>query len=76
MSTENAPQSMYRSREGLGVWEHRGKVAAVGIGHGPTSRRWDGEPDTSLGAISLIALRKAIEDAGVDPGRHRWARDG
>ena len=68
MSTENAPQSMYRSREGLGVWEHRGKVAAVGIGHGPTSRRWDGKPDTSLGAISLIALRRAIEDAGVDPG--------
>ena len=67
MSTENAPQSMYRSREGLGVWEHRGKVAAVGIGHGPTSRRWDGEADTSLGAISLIALRKAIEDAGVNP---------
>ena len=67
MSTENAPQSMYRSREGLGVWEHRGKVAAVGIGHGPTSRRWDGEADTSLGAISLIALRKAIEDAGVKP---------
>ena len=68
MSTENAPQSMYRSREGLGVWEHRGKVAAVGIGHGPTSRRWDGKPDTSLGAISLVALRRAIEDAGVDPG--------
>ena len=67
MSTQNAPPSMYRSREGLGVWEHRGKVAAVGIGHGPTSRRWDGKPETSVGAISLIALRKAIEDAGVNP---------
>ena len=67
MSTENAPQSMYRTQEGLGVWEHRGKVAAVGVGHGPTSRRWDGNADTSLGAISLIALRRAIEDAGVDP---------
>ena len=68
MATENAPQSMYRAREGLGVWEHRGKVAAVGVGHGPTSRRWDGNADTSLGAISLIALRRAIKDAGVDPG--------
>ena len=67
MSTENAPESMYRSREGLGVWEHRGEVAAVGIGHGPTSRRWDGKADTSVGAISLLALRKAIEDAGVNP---------
>ena len=67
MATENAPQSMYRAREGLGVWEHRGEVAAVGIGHGPTSRRWDGKADTSVGAISLLALRKAIEDAGVNP---------
>ena len=67
MATENAPQSMYRAREGLGVWEHRGQVAAVGIGHGPTSRRWDGKADSSVGAISLLALRKAIEDAGVNP---------
>lgn len=29
--TQPAPQSAYRKREGLGVWEHRGKVAAVGI---------------------------------------------
>ncbi len=39
MATQNAPQSMYRSEEGLGIWEHRGKVAAVGIGHSPTERR-------------------------------------
>ncbi|MCZ6888280.1 MAG: hypothetical protein O7H39_07270 [Gammaproteobacteria bacterium] len=67
MSTENAPASMYRADEGLGLWEHRGKVAAVGVGHGPTSRRWDGKPETSLGAISIIALRQAMEDAGVEP---------
>ena len=36
--TQKAPQSMYRDGEGLGVWEHRGKVAAVGIGHSPTAR--------------------------------------
>ncbi|MDE0007590.1 MAG: hypothetical protein OXS50_04860, partial [Gammaproteobacteria bacterium] len=65
--TENAPASMYRTGEGMGLWEHRGKVAAVGVGHSPTARRWDGRAETCVGAISLIALRRAIEDAGVDP---------
>ncbi len=59
---------MYRREEGLGVWEHRGKVAAVGVGHSPTARRWDERPETSVGAWSILALRRAIEDAGVSPG--------
>ena len=63
----DAPESMYRSVEGLGVWEHRGKVAAVGIGHSPTSRRWDGRPETTVGADGILCLRKAMEDAGVEP---------
>ena len=67
MTTQMAPESMYRSTEGLGVWEHRGKVASVGIGHSPTARRWDGKPETSVGALSILALRKAIADAGVAP---------
>ena len=67
MTTQMAPESMYRSTEGLGVWEHRGKVAAVGIGHSPTARRWDGRPETSVGALSILAMRRAIEDAGVSP---------
>ena len=67
MVTKNAPASMYRSKEGLGIWEHRGKVAAVGIGHSPTARRWDERPETSVGAWSIMALRRAIEDAGVTP---------
>ena len=67
MPTQNAPASMYRSTEGLGIWEHKGKVAAVGIGHSPTARRWDETTDTSLGAWSILALRRAIEDAGVRP---------
>ena len=67
MTTENAPSSMYRDREGLGIWEHRGKVAAVGIGHSPTARRWDGRPESTVGALALDALRKAIADSGVDP---------
>ncbi len=65
MTTQSAPASMYRTTEGLGIWEHRGKVAAVGVGHSPTTRRWDGKPETSVGANSILALRRAIEDAGV-----------
>jgi acetyl-CoA acetyltransferase len=67
MTTQNPSASMYRTTEGLGLWEHRGKVAAVGVGHWPTARRWDGKPETSVGAWSLLALRRAIEDAGVSP---------
>ena len=59
--------SMYRINEGLGLWEHRGKVAAVGVGHSPTARRWDGTAETCVGAWSILALRRAIEDAGVSP---------
>jgi acetyl-CoA acetyltransferase len=59
--------SLYRLKEGLGIWEHRGKVAAVGIGHSPTARRWDGDPQTSVGAWAIDAIRKAIADAGITP---------
>ena len=61
------PRYLNRTEDDLGVWEHKGKVAAVGIGHSPTSRRWDGKPDTSMGAQSIDALRKAMDDAGVRP---------
>ena len=67
MTTQDAPASMYRTTEGMGVWEHRGKVAAVGIGHSPTARRWDGKPETTVGASSILALRRAMADAGVSP---------
>ena len=67
MVTQNAPDSMFRTQEGLGLWEHRGKVAAVGVGHSLTSRRWDGKAETSVGANSIIALRQAIADAGISP---------
>ena len=65
--TQNAPASMYRDREGLGVWEHKGKVAAVGIGHSPTARRWDERVESSIGSWAILALRNAMEDAGVSP---------
>ncbi|MQC17273.1 MAG: hypothetical protein DWG82_03445, partial [Chloroflexi bacterium] len=66
-ATPWVPASAYRTDEGLGVWPHRGKVAAVGVGHAPISRRWDEKAETSVGALSLIALRNAMEDAGVTP---------
>ena len=63
--TQYAPASLYRTTEGLGIWEHRGKVAAVGIGHSPTARRWDESVETSLGANTLIAAQNALDDAGI-----------
>ncbi len=67
MVTTVNPASMYRTVEGLGVWPYRGQVAAAGIGHSPTMRRWDGDPGTSVGAWAILAIRRAIEDAGVAP---------
>src|SRR5262245_29183436 len=56
----------WRDKDGLGVWEHRGKVAVAGVGHSPVDRRWDGVSlDKTLGAYSILACRKAIDDAGV-----------
>ena len=67
MPTPNAPDSFYRTKEGLGLWEGRGKAVAVGIGVSPTARRWNGKPETSVGALTLDAIRKCLEDAGVSP---------
>ena len=67
MSIPIAPHSWHRNREGLGIWEGRGKVVATGVGTSPTARRWDEKPETSLGALTIIAIRKAIEDAGISP---------
>ncbi len=67
MTPQYPHASMYRATEGLGLWEHRAKVAAVGVGHSPTARRWDGQPENSVGAWSILALRRAIADAGVAP---------
>ena len=59
MTTQMAPESMYRSTEGLGIWEHRGKVAAVGIGtlsHRPPLG-WQGRN-----------LRRRVEHPGAAQG--------
>jgi acetyl-CoA acetyltransferase len=55
-----------RDREGLGPWEHRGKVAVVGTGQSHIFRRWDGVAmDHTMGALAIEAVRKAIADAGL-----------
>ena len=30
-----------RDKDGLGVWEHRSKVAVAGVGHSPVGQRED-----------------------------------
>ena len=58
--------SWMRDREGMGVWEHRGKVAIVGWGQSHMDRRWDGVTlDRSCGGLSKEACLKAIADAGL-----------
>jgi acetyl-CoA acetyltransferase len=56
-----------RNREGLGIWEHRGKVAVAGFGHSPVERRWDENLEHSLGAYSILAAQRAMEEAGISP---------
>src|SRR6202161_4198151 len=59
---------LFRTSDNPGVWPYRGQVAAVGIGHSPTLRNCDGDPQTSVGGWAILAIRRAIEDAGVAPG--------
>ncbi len=57
-----------RDKEGLGIWEHRGKVAIEGYGHAPIDRRWDGKSmDKTVGAYAILACQKAMGDAGATP---------
>ena len=59
-----------RDKDGLGVWEHRGLVAVAGVGHSPVDRRWDGVAmDKTVGAYSILACRKAMDEAGVTPNQ-------
>ena len=45
-----------------------GKVAVAGYGHSPVDRRWDGTSmDQTVGAYSILACQKAMDDAGVTP---------
>ena len=58
--------SWRRDQPGLGVWEHRGKVAIAGWGQSYIDRRWDGiDMDATCGAKSMQAIQKALDDAGL-----------
>ena len=53
-----------RDKDGLRVWERRGKVTVAGVGLSPVGRRWEGvSMDKMLGAYSILARRKAMDDA-------------
>src|ERR1700731_1674711 len=66
--TARDPYQWRRDKDGLGVWERRGKVAVAGVGHSAVDRRWDGvSMDKTLGAYSILACRKAMDEAGVTP---------
>ena len=55
-----------RDKPGLGIWPHRGKVAFAGWGMSPVDRRWDGvSMDRTLGAFSILAAQRALEDAAL-----------
>ena len=55
-----------RDKEGMGLWEHRGKVAVVGWGQSYIPRRWDGvDLERSCGGTSKESILKAISDAGI-----------
>src|SRR6202035_277387 len=57
-----------RDKDGLGVWEHRGKVAVAGVRHLPVDPRSDEvSMDQKLGAHSILACQKAMDEAGVTP---------
>jgi len=65
MTTSKLP-GWQRNREGLGIWEGRGKVAVAGVGHSPVDRRWNtGDFETSLGAYAILSAKLAMEDAGI-----------
>ncbi|MCC6474946.1 MAG: hypothetical protein IT514_14520, partial [Burkholderiales bacterium] len=61
-----AQSGWMRTRVDGGVWHDRGKVAVAGIGHSPVDRRWrSGDLETSLGAYSILAAQRAMQDAGI-----------
>ena len=63
---EKSNYAWRRDKDGQGVWEHRGKVAVAGLGHSPVDRRWDGvSMDKTIGAYSMLACQKAMDEAGV-----------
>src|SRR5207244_10799548 len=63
--TDWFPQQRYRKADGLGAWEHRGKVAVAGMGVSDCARRWDGNLSTALGALQIQAIQRCLDEAGI-----------
>ncbi len=51
----------------MAIWEHRGRVAVVGLGNSPILWSDDGTPEHSLGSLAIDSSLRAIADAGLDP---------
>src|SRR3954453_15618916 len=86
--TSDFARSCQRNKVGIGTWEHRAKVAIAGYGYSPLDRRWDGvSMDRTLGAFQVMAMQKAIADAGLtsedidglmvcpEPGGDPWGQE-
>ena len=67
MPHPGVPRDWFRNRDGMGLWEGRGKVVATGVGTSPTARRWDEKPETSMGAMTIMAAALRRQDL------HAWA---
>ena len=72
--TASAGYQWRRDKDGLGVWEHRGKVAVAGVGHSPVDRRRDEVAWTRRSAPTRSWLPRGDgrrwRDAGPDRRRH------
>ena len=65
-SAKEKPQEAKVIALGTGKRDESGKVAVAGFGHSPVDRRWDGmSMDQTIGAYSILACQKAMDDAGV-----------
>ena len=63
MSSQN---NWMRNKDGMGIWEHRGKVAVAGWGQSYIDRRWDGvSMYRTMGAWCIQACQNALDDAGL-----------
>ena len=61
--TASAGYQWRRDKDGLGVWEHRGKVVVAGAGHSPVDRRWD-----------EVSMDKTLAPTRSSPAATRWTR--
>src|SRR5579863_4350974 len=61
-----------RDKDGLGVWEHRGKVAVAGVGHSPVDRRWD-EAGVTADQIDGIICCDSHIAGGSGGSASQWA---